>query len=185
MSLLPDFPDLPLLVLPGYGGSGPAHWQSHWQALDPAIRRFAPPSWDAPKLEEWIAALNEAVAGFDHPCLLIAHSLACPLVAHWSQRPHAPVAGAFLVAPPDTSAPRFPVEAAEFKDAPDLSLGFPAMLLASRDDPYASLDHARERASRWGAEFVDAGTLGHINADSALGDWPQGRALLERFVVGI
>jgi hypothetical protein len=41
--------------------------------------------------------------------------------------------------------------------------------------------HTAERLSRvWGSRFVDAGTLGHINAESGLGEWPQGQSLLER-----
>ena len=34
----------------------------------------------------------------------------------------------------------------------------------------------------WGAQFIDHGACGHINADSGLGDWPEGRALLRSLV---
>lgn len=30
----------------------------------------------------------------------------------------------------------------------------------------------------WGSELHDAGSLGHINADSGLGRWPEGLGLL-------
>ena len=30
-------------------------------------------------------------------------------------------------------------------------------------------------AQSWGARCVDAGAGGHLNADSGLGDWPQGQ----------
>ena len=33
-------------------------------------------------------------------------------------------------------------------------------------------------ASVWGARFVDAGARRHLNAESGLGDWPEGRQLL-------
>jgi hypothetical protein len=33
-------------------------------------------------------------------------------------------------------------------------------------------------AADWGAQAQSVGALGHINADSGLGDWPEGRALL-------
>ena len=33
-------------------------------------------------------------------------------------------------------------------------------------------------AAAWGARLVDGGALGHINAESGLGAWPQGQALL-------
>jgi len=42
-----------------------------------------------------------------------------------------------------------------------------------------TLDAAsRQLAAAWGADAVDLGCCGHVNADSALGDWAQGRALL-------
>jgi predicted alpha/beta hydrolase family esterase len=41
-----------------------------------------------------------------------------------------------------------------------------------------SLARAGEFARAWGARLVDAGPLGHINADSRLGSWAQGQALL-------
>jgi predicted alpha/beta hydrolase family esterase len=33
-------------------------------------------------------------------------------------------------------------------------------------------------AADWGASVVMAGPRGHLNADSGLGDWPEGRELL-------
>jgi len=48
----------------------------------------------------------------------------------------------------------------------------------SRDDPYCSPERARAMAADWGAEAIDAGPRGHLNADSGLGDWPEGLALL-------
>jgi predicted alpha/beta hydrolase family esterase len=34
-------------------------------------------------------------------------------------------------------------------------------------------------AQAWGSGFVDAGARGHLNGDSGLADWPEGRALLD------
>lgn len=174
-----------IIVLPGIGGSGPAHWQSLWEASDSRMHRFAPASWDEPALDDWIAALDEAVvqamARTDEPPLLVAHSLACLLVAHWSARSALPVRGAFLVAPPDPAGPSFPLEAASFANPPISPLRFPAVVVASSDDPYGPLDFARQRAEQWGSTFVEAGTLGHINAASGLGAWAWGRDQLDRF----
>lgn len=172
----------PLLILPGFGGSGPDHWQTHWQAADPTMQRFAPSSWNAPRLQDWISALDRAVAGMVQPCVLVAHSLACLLVAHWAQRPHAPVRGAFLVAPPDPASPEFPAEARSFVDLPGQALGFPAVVVASANDPYASMAYAEQQSQLWGAQCVDVGNKGHINAQSGCGAWPEGRAMLELFL---
>lgn len=176
------------VILPGYGGSGDAHWQTLWQARDPAMTRFQPASWDAPELDDWIGALDRAVAGAPEPPLLVAHSLACLLVPHWAVRAARPVRdavrGAFLVAPPDPDGPEFPAAAASFRDVPRGKLPFPVLVVASTDDPYAGPDFARRCAAEWDAGLVVAGALGHINAASGLGDWPQGAALLEAFRAG-
>ena len=37
---------------------------------------------------------------------------------------------------------------------------------------------AARLATHWGATLYNIGPHGHINAESGLGDWPQGRALL-------
>ena len=53
------------------------------------------------------------------------------------------------------------------------------MLLASRDDPYCEFERARLFAYAWGAQFMDYGECGHINADSGLASWPEGHVLLQ------
>lgn len=173
-----------IIMLPGYGGSGPAHWQSLWQAADPAIRRFAPASWDEPDLEDWIAALDRSVAACARPPVLVAHSLACLLVTHWAAR-GGKAAGAMLVAVPDPQGPQFPQDAADFGAEPMDAFSFPSLMVASSDDPYADLAFARSHAAAWGSDYVDAGALGHINGESGIGDWPQGRGLLAAFVAGL
>ena len=37
-------------------------------------------------------------------------------------------------------------------------------------------------AADWGARFIDAGPGGHLNGESGLGDWPEGRKLLTDFL---
>jgi predicted alpha/beta hydrolase family esterase len=67
-----------------------------------------------------------------------------------------------------------------FSPLPLVALGFPAIVVASRDDSFITFQRAEELAEAWGAALVDAGTLGHINADSQLGLWSDGHRLLER-----
>ena len=61
------------------------------------------------------------------------------------------------------------------------ALPCPALIVASEDDPYASLDYARRLAVHWRASFVNLGCKGHINAASNLDDWQQGLQLLHDF----
>ncbi|MCJ1962190.1 RBBP9/YdeN family alpha/beta hydrolase [Novosphingobium mangrovi (ex Hu et al. 2023)] len=180
------------LILPGFGGSGPAHWQSRWEARVEDASRFAPASWDRPDLEDWLAALERGLEQAEGPVVLVAHSLACLLTAHWAARQGESVhvtagriAGALLVAPPDPEGPAFPREAsAGFRDVPRVAFGFPALVLASSNDPYASPAFAQDFAQARGAGFLDIGPCGHINAESGLGDWEEGQRLLAAFAAG-
>lgn len=169
-----------ILIVPGLGGSGPEHWQTRWEARDPRCVRVLQDDWDRPDLDGWCARLEQAVRDADSEVVLVAHSLGCLTVAHWARRGSVgAVRGALLVAPPDVeSLERCPSALHGFAPMPRETLAFPSILVASRDDVYADIDCARELAIAWGARFVDVGEQGHINAESRLGEWPQGRALL-------
>ncbi len=172
------------MIVPGLGGSGPAHWQTRWEVLYPGHVRVEQRDWDQPRRADWLAALASAVAAAAEPVVLVAHSLGCALVAHaaalsWS----AAVRAALLVAPADVDSPAHtPPETRDFAPLPLAPLPFPATVVASQDDPYVTLTRARAFARAWGADLVDAGPRGHLNADSGLGDWPEGRRHLEALV---
>lgn len=169
----------PVLVLPGFGNSGPGHWQTLWEARHPEWRRVQLGHWDAPVCEEWVRVLDEAVRHCAAPPLLVAHSLACLLVAHWAQRSTVSIRGAFLVAIPEPGSPSFPPTARGFTPVPMQPLRFPSLVAASADDPFGSSAFARRCATAWGSRFVDIGEAGHINADSAIGEWAEGYALFQ------
>ena len=87
-----------------------------------------------------------------------------------------------LVAPPDlNSAPGTLPALASFTPTPLFRLPFPSLLIASENDPYASIEAAAGFAQGWGSEFVNVGAEGHINADSGHGPWPMGQLYFERF----
>ncbi|WP_339108542.1 alpha/beta hydrolase [Thioclava sp. GXIMD4216] len=174
-----------IIILPGIGGSGPDHWQSLWQAEDPRMSRFEPSDWNRPDLADWLAALSRAIAEAPRPPVLLAHSLACLLVPHWAAAGGAGIAGALLVAPPDPASSPFPDEAAGFAPVPLRPLPFPARVAISANDPFGSLDYGRNFAFSLGAELVEIGALGHVNAASGVGRWPQGRTLLSDFLAGL
>jgi predicted alpha/beta hydrolase family esterase len=173
-----------LLVLPGLGGSGPEHWQTRWEASEPGCARVQQREWDRPELGEWLRVVDEVLGAGEGPVVLIAHSLACALVAHGARRPAwSNVVGALLVAPADVdSEVRTPPETRSFSPLPTAPLPFTATVVSSQDDPFVGFERARELARFWGAEFVDAGVIGHINAESGLGEWTEGRRLLRALV---
>jgi len=116
--------------------------------------------------------------------VLVAHSLGCMLTAAWAahSRNTQKVQAAFLVAPGDPEREELQGALKSWTPIVTNKLPFPSLLLGSQNDPYCSLDRARHFADAWGSEFIDYGARGHINADSGLGDWPEGRALLQRLV---
>jgi uncharacterized protein len=173
-----------LLIVPGLGGSGPEHWQSRWEALDLRCTRVEQRDWNLPLRSDWVDALERAVLAAPTEVVLVAHSLGCITVAHWCAHGSVErVRGALLVAPADVeqgiaaaAVPRC------FAPIPRAPLPFRSIVVASSDDPYATIERACELARAWGAEFEDVGAQGHINADSQLEDWEQGRAILQRLL---
>lgn len=163
------------LILPGWHGSGPDHWQSHWQHEEPDAVRVEQESWDHPQLEPWLSRLHEAVQTYPD-ALLVAHSLGVILVAHYAARyPQARIGAALLVAPGDADlhAPHEP-DIASFAPVPRRPLPFPSILVMSRTDPHMAPDRSLQLAQDLGAETIDLGDAGHINPDSGYGPWPQG-----------
>ena len=176
-----------MLVLPGLNGSGPSHWQSIWERRHRELQRVEQASWSEPRLGDWTATLERAVRAAPAAVILVAHSLACALVAHWARVGATErVAAALLVAPADVDAIGR-VEVRSFAPMPLEPLPFPSWLVASENDPVVTLDRARGFARAWGARFLEAGPCGHINVASGHGPWPEGEALLaelERAAVG-
>jgi len=170
-----------ILLLPGWLGSGPGHWQQRWHSLhgDALVDQA---DWVTPRRGDWIARLEDVILAQPGPVALVGHSLGCHLAAAWaaSSGQAQRVACALLVAPPDLARPDLPPALLPWRrPLPGQALPFAATVVASADDPYCSLDAAQRLASGWGADCLELGALGHINADSGLGDWPQGRALLQ------
>jgi len=169
------------LILPGWQGSGPEHWQSHWlDRLDRAML-VRQRDWDHPDLDDWLTAAVAAIREHPNP-ILVGHSLGAILIAHLaSRRPDLAIAGALLVAPADVDNHAKGVPAlASFAPIPTGPLGFPAIVVGSRNDPWMPAGRARALARMWEADYVDAGRAGHINAAADLGVWPEGQQLLAR-----
>lgn len=172
-----------ILVLPGWQNSGPAHWQSRWEA-EYGYVRVQQNDWERPLRGDWLMQLEEAVLRCDEPVVLVAHSLGCIQVAAWAAHSQNTqrVKAALLVAPGDVEREEMRPLLPSWSPIARQRLPFISSLVASHDDPYCSFARAEGFAHDWGAELVDLGEAGHINADSGLGDWPQGQALLHRLM---
>ena len=172
-----------VLVLPGWQGSGPEHWQMRWVHTH-GYRVVEQNNWLHPLRGDWMARLDESVIDAPGPVVLVAHSLGCILVAAWASvsRHTARVRGALLVAPGDTEAPELSHRLPGWSPVVRQALPFKSILVGSQNDPYCTAARAHSLAQDWRADWVDMGACGHINADSSLGDWPEGHALLHNLL---
>lgn len=171
---------LRVLLLPGWLDSDTAHWQTRWEQRH-GDQRVTQDDWLWPKRGDWMSRLEEVLLQDDRPAVLVAHSLGCQLVAAWAAHSqHTPrVAAALLVAPPDVERDDMPPQLAPWRPIVRQRLPFPSTVVVSRDDPYCAPERAAEMAAQWGCEWVSVGDRGHLNGESGLGDWAQGRALLD------
>ena len=169
------------VFLGGIGNSGESHWQRKWHARWPGGIWVEHQSWDEPEDRQWLSELRAALAVIPGPKLLVAHSLGCLLAAMWATSDYDPsVQGAFLAAVPNPHGPNFPPQIKGFDRIAQVPLPMPSVVVASESDPYGSIEYARATAERWQAQFASVGPRGHINADSGLGFWPEGLAILQR-----
>jgi predicted alpha/beta hydrolase family esterase len=184
-SMFADQPPL-IITVPGLHSSGPDHWQTIWERSRDRIVRAELGNWDAPDRDDWVAGLDQVIRAAGGPVVLVAHSLGCHAVAWWVASGSAvrvQVAGALLVAPPDVDHAGAIDEICSFAPTPQRVLPFPSTVVASLDDPYATVEQTFEMAQHWGSTFVTVGRSGHINAESGLGRWSRGEALLDELII--
>jgi predicted alpha/beta hydrolase family esterase len=172
--MLPDFSRYRVLIVPGLHGSGPEHWQTRWQQLYPAFERVEQDDWTNPDLPTWSRRLCASLLHSQRPTLIVAHSFGCLTALHTlhtfpslSVGRHS-VAAALLVAPADPK--KFGVTSL----VNDVCLSCPSMVIGSENDPWMGAARAVHWAKRWGSDFVNVGSRGHINGESGLGDWADG-----------
>ena len=169
-----------VIILAGIGNLGSQHWQSLWEQSNPKFERFEQRDWYNPICEEWCAALEVAAKRAGPNVVVVAHSIACLVVAHWAAMEHASIKAALLVAVPDSTGPNFPKEAVGFSPTPTKPFNFPSTVVVSTNDPYGTLENSTGLSKAWGSHLVDIGNCGHINASSGLGAWPEGYKLLSQ-----
>jgi serine hydrolase len=169
-----------LLIVPGLGGSGEHHWQTHLERSYPEAARVHQIDWNRPESVAWIDALSTAIERAPG-AILVAHSLGCALVAHLAeQRKDLVVGAALLVAPADVDArPCVKEQLRGFSPMPYETLPFPSVVVASTNDPFMDIVRAREIAKAWESDFVNVGACGHINVESGFGRWPLAEELLD------
>jgi predicted alpha/beta hydrolase family esterase len=177
---------LKYLFLAGIGNSDGSHWQRQWHdSLDNTVW-IEHKHWEKPVCNEWVSDLNNAIASIDDAFVVVAHSLGCLLFTDWASNLESEfLKGAFLVAFPDVTGKAFPSQAIGFSNpASDLS-HIPITIVASTNDPYGSLPYVKEVADAMGASIHEIGGKGHINSDSDIGEWVEGKRLFNNFLTSL
>src|SRR6476620_8600851 len=157
-----------ILIVPGLHDSGPDHWQTRWEQCYPKFERVEQVDWDCPDIAAWSKQINNVLRRSVRPSIIVAHSFGCLATVHQAilGAPH--LCGALLVAPADPE---------KFQLSAQLShplAPLPSVVIASDDDPWMEISHAKRWAAQWQSRFVAAGSLGHINASSDIGEWHFG-----------
>ncbi len=170
-----------LLIVPRLGGAGDGDWPSRWRAKLSTARLIAPGDAGATQREAWTGAIADAVGAARRPVLFVGHELGAAAVASAAfGLGGADIRGAFLVAPPDRAGleriagPGWPL--------PRAPLPWPSLVIASRNDVNSAYDSVAALAADWGAEMIDAGLAGGLDAASGHGPWPEGLMRLAGFI---
>jgi uncharacterized protein len=160
------------LILHGWQGSGPGHWQT-WlaQRLHGNGQHVAYPDLpdaDDPRLDTWLASLEGEMRALPGEPIVLCHSLSCLLWLHHVERGGTQAERLLLVAPPGEQP-----ELVEFFPPPFPELTGEARMVCSDDDPYCPDGAAHLYGRRLGIPIDLLRGAGHINADSGYGAWPE------------
>lgn len=166
------------IIIPGWKGSGPDHWQTYWQKKLFPSSRVSVSSWDEPNPEDWVKAINSAVEAANNEVVIVAHSLGCIAFTKWVSNAHphlvAKIQGALLVAPADVERPDCPSTIKTFAPIPSQRLPFKSIIIGSENDPAASKKRIQTFSKNWGAQCEIIGKVGHINTLSGHTEWING-----------
>ena len=171
-----------VLIVPGYKGSGDAHWQTWIEGHTSAYR--VEQNWDEPILSRWADNVRHAIDRFAGPVWIVAHSFGCLATVSAAIDKQDKVAGVMLVAPADPE--RFTLTGVRKDWTPTESvrglipvglLPFPSLVVASDDDPWMKLTTVRLWSECWGSHLKILHSAGHINIASGFGPWPMGLSL--------
>jgi predicted alpha/beta hydrolase family esterase len=188
-----DMAEEVFLILHGWGGNKPAHWQEHLvlklQEAGKTVRYPKMPEPTAPDLHAWQSTLSAEIEAIrlDHPNALLtvlAHSLGSINWLHYtaSRSFTSPIAERVLLVAPPYVVPQLPPI-----DVPPGVTGFfpppiaPASvraasnatdMIASDTDDYATYDQSSGYAQKFEIPIHILKGAGHISPYYGYGEWP-------------
>jgi predicted alpha/beta hydrolase family esterase len=180
------------LILHGWGGNKPTHWQEHLQKTmsDAGARVYYPkmPEPMAPNKAAWLANLDESLAEIvngerNAPLTVVAHSLGAITWMHPAARlnPAIVVDRVLLVAPPYVIPEIPPTDAPPGVSSffpPPLSVegiaaaGRNTVIVASDNDDYATFEQTKAYGDNLKIPVYLLVNAGHISPYWGYGEWP-------------
>lgn len=181
------------LILHGWGGNKPAHWQEHLAAkLTEAGKNVHYPKMPdpaAPNLTAWIARLDEEIRAIkqeapDARVTVLAHSLGSITWLHYvaGASLESPIAERVLLVAPPYVVPELPPidvppTVTDFFPPPISPLSIQAAatatdMIASDTDDYATFDQSSGYAQKFEIPIHLLKGAGHISPYYGYGEWP-------------
>ncbi|MGE4395836.1 MAG: RBBP9/YdeN family alpha/beta hydrolase [Sulfurimonas sp.] len=165
-----------VLILHGWGGSNFPHWQS-WLSGEIAkdygcvsFLKFS--NIDLPNKDEWMSELKRELEEFK-PNIVICHSVANILWFHvCNEGGIKELDNLFLVAPPSLKCDIKELKSFFPCNIPTKLYAKKALLIASTNDPYMTMQEADELQKALDIEMLVLQNAGHINSESGYGEWP-------------
>lgn len=103
--------------------------------------------------------------------VLVAYSSGCASIVHWAQNADQTqfqkMQGALLVAPSDPDSPNYPVGLTGFGPVPLKDLPFESIVVASTNDPYITVERARQYAKACHSRLVIVCSRGDPLSDNS------------------
>ena len=182
-----NLPGITVLFVPGLRDHVADHWQTLLAAEIPGSVTVEPLTEDRLSRAARVQALDEALSRIAGDVVIAAHSAGALMVVNWALAPTRQVRGALLVTPADVENPLPPgypgfhdLNANGWMPIPRKPLPFPAIVVASQNDPLAQFEKTAGLSRAWGAELHDAGDVGHLNPAAGYGRWGGALPLLEQ-----
>ena len=168
------------LIIPGFGNSDEAHWQTYFEKQLPNCARVIQLSWNKPTCTEWVNSINEAIMQHNPlSVVLISHSLGGIVIANWVKKFNIKIKGAMIVAPPDIENPWQDLGLESFTPIPLQKFSFPTVVVGSLNDHWATKETTEHFAQNWGSKLIFLNDAGHINTTSGYGAWEEGLRILK------
>lgn len=182
---IPD--DVTVLFVPGLREHVEDHWQTHAAKALPNSATVEPIETDRLSAAARVAALDAALHAIAGDVVIAAHSAGCLMVALWARNPTRVIRGALLATPAVIEHPLPPgyptmaeLQGGGWLPIERARLPFPAMVVASDNDPLGAFDRVAEMARDWGAQLHDAGAVGHLNPPAGYGPWDDAVELIAK-----